>query len=314
MPRKLKADLALIGCTIIWGVTFVIVKDALADASVFVFLVLRFAVAAAVLAIIYKRELHDMSAGAARAGFLIGCLLFAGFGFQTVGLRFTTPSKAAFITGFSVILVPLLLSLFGARRINLAVWVGALSAFAGLYYLTAPAHNDPVRYGAQSSAHAVAQSANFNLGDLLVLCCAIVFAVHVIAIGHFSPRYSPGVLTLVQVAVAAVLSAIAIPLMSVSRLEPPRLAATPRLAFAIVTTGLFATALAFLGQVWAQQYTTSSHTAIIFALEPVFAGLTSFAFYHERLGMRGLIGAALILAGIVLAELRGPAQTPIELT
>lgn len=311
MTRKLKADLLLIGCTVIWGATFVIVKDALADASVFVFLALRFALAAIILGAIYRRELSEMSAAATRAGILLGCLIFAGFAFQTVGLRFTTPSKAAFITGFSVILVPVILSLAGVRRINLAVWAGAFSALAGLYYLTVPSLAQSMERSAGQSA---TEAASFNRGDLLVLGCAVVFAVHIISAGEFIHRYPFGALTFTQVAVGALLSGIAIPVMSVSRMEAPRLSPTPRLAIAIAATGVLATAVAFLAQLWAQQYTSSSHTAIIFSLEPVFAGLTSFVFYHERLGVRGFVGAALILAGILLAEFRGPAQTPIEIT
>ena len=136
--RKLQADLSLILCALIWGATFVLVKDALASASVFVFLALRFLLATFVLVLIYGRELRTVGAGGFRAGVLIGCCMFGGYAFQTAGLAQTTPSKAAFITGFSVVLVPLLLALFGSRRVPLWVWVGALAAFAGLYFLAVP--------------------------------------------------------------------------------------------------------------------------------------------------------------------------------
>lgn len=291
MPRKLKADLLLILCTLIWGATFVLVKDALADASVFVFLALRFALATAVLIPMYGRELRRVGSRGWRAGAIIGCCMFGGYAFQTAGLRLTTPSKAAFITGFFVVLVPVLLALFGSRRVPLWVWIGALSAFAGLYFLAVP----PSGFAA------------LNRGDLLVLGCAFMFAVHVISIGHYTVRFSAGALTLIQVATTALFTALCVPLFAVTRAEQPRVAWTTGLIVAVVATGLFATALAFSAQVWAQQFTSATHAAIIFTLEPVFAGVTSFIFYHERLGARSLAGAALILGGILIAELLGPA-------
>jgi drug/metabolite transporter (DMT)-like permease len=291
VPRKLKADLLLILCTLIWGATFVLVKDALADASVFVFLALRFALAAFVLILIYGRELRSVGAKGWRAGAIIGCCMFGGYAFQTAGLSLTTPSKAAFITGFFVVIVPVLLALFGSRRVPPWVWIGALSAFAGLYLLAVPPSG----------------IAALNRGDLLVLACAFMFALHVISIGHYTVRFSAGALTLIQVGTTALCTAVCVPLFDVTGAEHPRIAWTTGLIVAVVATGFFATALAFSAQVWAQRYTSATHAAIIFTLEPVFAGVTSFVFYHERLGARSLGGAALILGGILIAELLGPA-------
>jgi drug/metabolite transporter (DMT)-like permease len=291
VSRKLKADLLLIFCTLIWGATFVLVKDALANASVFVFLALRFLLATVVLILMYGSQLRVAGASGFRAGALIGCCMFGGYAFQTAGLALTTPSKAAFITGFFVVFVPLLLALFGSRRAPLWVWFGALSAFIGLYFLAVP------RSGLLA----------LNRGDLLVLACAFMFALHVISIGHYSSRYSPGALTLIQVAVTALFTTLCVPLFALFGIvEQPRVMWTRGLILAVVTTGIFATAVAFSVQVWAQQYTSANHAAIIFALEPVFAGLTSFFFYHERLSARSLVGAALILGGILIAELLGP--------
>ena len=291
MPRKLKADLLLVFCTLIWGATFVLVKDALANASVFVFLALRFLLATVVLLLMYGRELGKAGVSGLRAGAVIGCCMFGGYAFQTAGLELTTPSKAAFVTGFFVVLVPVLLALFGSRRVPLWVWFGALSAFAGLYFLAVP-----------SSGWAA-----LNRGDLLVLACAFLFALHVIAIGHYTVRYSAGALTLIQVATTTLFTILCVPLLALAGVQPPRVAWTPGLILAVIVTGIFGTAVAFSVQVWAQQYTSANHAAIIFTLEPVFAGVTSFLFYHERLGARSLGGAALILGGILIAELLGPA-------
>jgi drug/metabolite transporter (DMT)-like permease len=296
VSRNLKADLLLACCTLIWGATFVVVKAALADASVLAFLVMRFTVAAALLSVLYRRELRTLTARSLRAGAVMGCCMFGGYAFQTTGIKFTTPSKAAFVTGFSVVLVPLFLAVFARRRIRSWVWAGAFSALAGLYYLTVPASG----------------LSGLNAGDLLVLCGAVAFALHIIAIGHYAPHHPLGALNLLQVAATMLMTFAAVPLLLAAGRTPIRIVWTTRLMVAVLVTGALATALAFSVQVWAQQHTSASHAAIVFALEPVFAALTSFAFFHERLGSRALLGSALILAGILLAELKGPAPAATE--
>lgn len=296
MSRKLQADLLLAACALIWGATFVVVKEALSDASVFVFLSLRFVLAGAVLAPIQRRELRKLDAEGLRAGALIGCLLFAGFAFQTAGLTLTTPSKSAFITGFFVVLVPLFLAGFGGKRISGWIWAGVFAAVAGLYFLTVPASG----------------FSGLNAGDVLTLFCAALYALHIIAIGHYAPRYSAGLLVFLQVAVAAMLSVGAVPLSALAGLETPRVIWTPGLIWAVLATGILATVGTFSAQVWAQKYAAPSHVALLLTLEPVFAGVASFVFVGERLGARALAGAALILAGILVAELKSPSPVAGE--
>ena len=290
MSRRLQADLLLAACALIWGATFVVVKEALADASVFVFLSLRFVLASALLALLYRRELRSLDGGKLRAGGLIGCLMFGAFAFQTVGLTMTTPSKSAFITGFFAVLVPVFLAVFG-RSISHWTWAGVFTAVAGLYFLTVPASG----------------FSELNMGDVLTLICAVLCALHIIAIGHYSPRYSGSVLVFLQVAATAVLSAGAVPVFALAGWEAPRVSWTPGLIWAVLGTGVLATVFTFSAQVWAQRYAAPSHVALLLTLEPVFAGMTSFVFVGERLGGRALAGAALILAGILVAELKEPA-------
>jgi drug/metabolite transporter (DMT)-like permease len=296
MSRRLQADLALVFCTLIWGATFVVVKDALADASVFVFLALRFSVAALLMALLFHRVLRHLDSATFRAGVQIGCFMFAGYVFQTLGLKSTTPSKAAFITGTSVVLVPVLLAAFGRRRLSRWVWAGALAACAGLYFLTVPP----------------AGLAQLNRGDLLVLLCALMFALHIIFVARYTGNHSVKGLSFLQVATTAVLTGTALPLLAGTHWEPPRVAWTAGLIFAVAITAVGATAIAFSLQVWAQQFTTATHTAIILSLEPVFAALTSLLLARERLGGRSLAGAAMIFAGILFAELKGPTQAAPE--
>jgi drug/metabolite transporter (DMT)-like permease len=293
MTRRLQADLALGLCALIWGATFVVVKDALAFASVFSFNAIRFSLAAVVMGIVYARALRKLGSATLSAGALIGVFMFGGYAFQTLGLKYTTPSKAAFITGASVVMVPVLLAIFWRRKVSHWVWTGAIVALFGLYFLTVP------RSG----------FAALNRGDLLVLGCAVMFAFQIIFVARYSPHHSVAALSFLQVAMTALLTAFCLPLLSATRWEPPFVRWSPELVGAILITAVGATALCFSLQVWAQQYTSPTHTAILFSLEPVFAALTSLIAVHERLGARVLLGAILVFIGIVLAELKGPAQT-----
>jgi drug/metabolite transporter (DMT)-like permease len=294
--ERVRADLALAFCALIWGATFVVVKDALADVSVVVYIAVRFALAAAVMAVIFWRSVRRLTARTAWAGAQIGVAMFGGYVFQTAGLKFTTPAKAAFITGSCVVLVPLLLAMLGRRRITGWIWAGAVSALAGLYFLTVP----PAGLGA------------LNRGDPIVFLCAVMFALHIIFIGRHVGDHSVGALAFLQVATTALLSGILVPVAAAAGWERPRLVLSGMAIFAILITAIGSTVIGFSFQTWAQQHTSPSHTAILVSLEPVFAALTSWVLADERFGARTLVGAGLILVGIVLAELMGPAPAAPE--
>lgn len=295
--KRLQADLALGLAALIWGATFVLVKDALGDVSVFVYLAVRFALAAVVMAIFFWRAMRGLTLASIWAGVQIGFFMFAGYAFQTTGLKFTTPSKAAFITGSSVVLVPLLLAVFSRRRIkksiNKWIWAGALAALVGLYFLTVP----PEGFG------------SLNKGDPIVFVCAVAFALHMIVISRYVARHSVGALAVIQVATTAVLASVAIPVASLAGLEQPHWRWSGTLVAAVLVTALGSTAFGFSAQTWSQQYTSPTHTAILISTEPVFAAITSWLIAKEHLGPRILLGAALIFVGILLAELKG--ATPI---
>ena len=172
MNRRLQADLALAFCSLIWGATFVLVKDALVSVSVFVFLVLRFVLATATLALIYRAAVRRLDRASFAAGAALGWFMFSGYALQTIGLRFTTPSKAAFITGSSVVMVPVLHALIGRRRAGAWVWAGAIAALVGLYFLTVPA----------------AGFGDLNKGDLWVMGSAGGWGAHIRVVGGCRPR------------------------------------------------------------------------------------------------------------------------------
>lgn len=296
MSRSLRAHLLLIAVVFIWGATFVLIKDALRDVSPLLFNFIRMTLAFACLAIVYRAHWKNLTRRAVISGAIVGLCLTLGYEFQTAGLKFTTPSNSAFITGLLVPLVPLLSSIpflrpKGSHTPRWNAYVGALLAFVGIVLLTTPA-------GAATNLHSI------NKGDLLTLGCALGFALHVLALAHTSPRVPYTQLALLQIGFAAIYMGISVPL-----LEKPFIHWKPHVVIALLIAALLATAAAFTVQSWAQQFLPATHTALILALEPVFAWLTAFAVLGERLGLRSSLGALMILAGIGLTEfLPGPMQ------
>jgi drug/metabolite transporter (DMT)-like permease len=271
-----------------------VVKNALSDASVFVYLAARFTVAALPMACFCRAEIRRLTRRQWNAGLRIGLLMFGGYVFQTAGIARTTPSKAAFITGFSVMLVPTFMAVFWRRRIGGWAWTGVIASVIGLYYLTVPKEG----------------IADLNRGDMLVLGCAVLYALQIIFIEQYSSPDSAGAFSFVQVALVGVFCLAGIPLFAALRLETPRFHPTAGLVFAILVTGIFATAITYTLLVWGQSHTSATNTALILAAEPIFAAVTSYIVLHERLAPRALAGAALILAGILVAELKGSVHPP----
>ena len=290
MSRSMKAHLLLLAVVFVWGSTFVVVKGALADISPLLFNLLRMSLATLSLSLLYWRHIGKIDHRALAAGGVTGLWLATGYQFQTAGLRLSTPSKSAFITGLVVVLVPLLLVIPrlrppGTHAPRWNAYAGAALAFVGILLLTNPAT-------AGSDLGAV------NAGDMLTLGCALGFAFHMLALAHYSPRVRFEQLAVMQVGFAAVFMGASLKLF-----EHPFIHWTPRVVAALLIAALLATAAAFTIQSWAQQFIPATHTALIFTLEPVFAWLTSFVVLRERLGVRSTAGAVLILAGIGATEL-----------
>jgi drug/metabolite transporter (DMT)-like permease len=294
--RSLRAHVLLIIVVAIWGSTFVVVKGALSAISPLLFNLIRMTLAFFCLGIFYRGHFGRMTRRSLFAGAIVGFCLAMGYQFQTAGLRLTTPSKSAFITGMVVVLVPVLAPLLaaipGPSRASLPPrWnalAGALVAFTGIVLLTTPP-------GTGLSFRSV------GLGDLLTFGCALGFSLHVLALAHLSPRVPFEQLAVLQVGFCAIFMAASLPL-----LERPWVHWSASVLVALLVTAVLATAAAFTIQSWAQKFLPATHTALILALEPVFAWLTSFLFYGERLGRRSASGALLILAGIALTELLPP--------
>jgi len=271
----MRAVLALVAVTAVWGVTFVQVKDAVAIYPVLPFLAVRFGIASVVLAPAAGRVRALGGRGIAAAA-LAGALLAAGYVLQTLGLERTSVSSAGFVTGMYVVLTPLIALALFRLEIGVSAWVGVALATGGLAMLAGV-------HGGSAT------------GDLLVLAGAAVYSLQIVLLERYAPRYDPFAFTLVELAAAFTgLAVVAVPA-----------AAVPRgftVWGALVVTGVFASALGFLVQTWAQRRTSATRTALVFTLEPVWAALFGYTLAGDRLGALGCGGCAVIMAGIVLAE------------
>jgi drug/metabolite transporter (DMT)-like permease len=270
--------LALIAVTAVWGITFVQVKDAVDVYPLFAFLAVRYAIATGVLGVVGARRVLTLGRSGLAAGGVLGGLLGLGIGLQTAGLERTTVSSTGFITGLYVVLTPLFGLLLFRTTVGLEVWAGVALSVVGLALLSGVDIGSPT-------------------GDLLVLASAAAQALQILMVERFATRYDAIALTLVEM--CACFAGFLVIALALGQLEVPH----GRTVWgALVVTGVFASALAYLIQVWAQRRISAARIAIVFSLETVFAGIFGFWLAGDRLGWLGWGGCAVILAGIVVAE------------
>ncbi len=270
-----RAAVGLMIVTLVWGVSFTVVKGALAGITPMLFVGIRFALAILLIAPV----LRGITRAELRAGLVLGVLFWGGFVFQTMGILHTTPSRSAFITALSIPLVPLVAWAAVRQRPHLAILLGILCASAGVYLLTDPGTGGP------------------NRGDLLTLGCAVFFAGHIVAAGSVGGAGSAMRILGVQFAVTCVLAFAAMPFT-----ESPALTPTPGLALAIAFLAVSAVAT-FWFQLRAQRVVPPGETALIFALEPLFASLASWIVLGEVLSVTQWVGGALVFSAVLLAAL-----------
>jgi drug/metabolite transporter (DMT)-like permease len=285
------SELALVGIAAIWGLTFVMVQDAIAELQPLAFLAYRFIPAAAIVAAVFWRPLRRLPPEGWRAGLLMGAFLTAGYVAQTLGLEHTSASNAGFITGLFVVLTPLFGAMLFGIRPPRAAWLAAGVSALGLVMLS----------GA---------SGDFRLaGDGVVFLCACAFALHILATARAVERFDVGALVAIQLGACGVFCLIAAAIGG--DLDAPRGATVWN---ALIVTSLLASALGFLVQSYAQRHAPPARTALILAAEPAFAGLFGYLLQDERLSALAWAGAFLILAAIVLVDvaprLRPPRPLP----
>jgi drug/metabolite transporter (DMT)-like permease len=289
MKRPLFADLSLLLVTLIWGTTFVIVQNAIDFLEPFAFNGIRFAIAALLLMICLvsfeRKQLQKLNLKLLASGIFIGFWLYLGYVTQTIGLLYTTTSKAGFITGLSVVLVPLFSMFLLKQYPSKNAVVGVLTATIGLFLLT------------------MTDVTSLNIGDGFVLVCAISFALHITLTGKFSSKYPTLLLTVIQISTVAVLSMVSSFIFEDWKKSfQLDILLSQDVIFALIVTSIFATAVAFFIQTNFQKYTSATRVALIFAMEPVFAAIAGYAWANERLSTSALLGCILIFMGMIFAE------------
>jgi drug/metabolite transporter (DMT)-like permease len=290
MKKPIFADLSLLFVTIVWGTTFVLVQNAIDFLEPFSFNGIRFLIAAILLITILlmfeRKQLKQINKKLIFSGILIGFWLYLGYATQTIGLLYTTSSKAGFLTGLSVVFVPLFSMFLLKQSPSRNAVFGVLIATFGLFLMT------------------MTDVTGLNIGDGLVFICAISFALQIIYTGKFSSKYPTLLLTVIQITTVAVLSIISSFIFEDWwRSFNVEILLSKDVLIAIIITSVFATAMAFFIQTNFQKYTTATRVALIFAMEPVFAAITGYFWANERLSFSALVGCVLILAGMIFAEL-----------
>ena len=279
--QKILAQLSMVVTTMIWGITFVMVKDALNDAPPYMFATLRFGIAFILGCIYVNKGIKNISDTEMLGGLFCGFCLFVGYAFQNFGLMETTPSRSAFITSVSVILVPLILVLFKIKKVESRIWIAVILAVTGLYILLNP------------------KGGGVNIGDILTFGCAVSFAAHVIMQDKYlSKGASISKLFLIQVMFVTIFSCA-----GVFVFEDISINISERLVIALLVTGILATFVAIMFMVWAQTILGPNQTAVLLSLEPVFAALFSTFFAGEVLGLYGWIGGMIVVVGVVSTEI-----------
>ncbi|MGA2823869.1 MAG: DMT family transporter [Bacteroidales bacterium] len=289
MSTKFRSDLILLLAAIIWGFAFVAQRVGMEYVGPFTFNGVRFILGTLVLVpflfIGKKFSPKDPSLVISRRKIFLGViitgiLLFIGVSLQQVGLKTTTAGKAGFITGLYVVFVPIV-GIFLGHRINLYTWLGVLFSATGLYFLS------------------IKSGLRIEHGDLLVLGCAVVFTFHVLMIGWLSPRMNSFDLATGQFAICALLN-----ILVASSIESVDAGKIIEAAVPILYGGILSVGIAYTLQVIAQKEAHPAYASIILSMEAVFAALGGWMILHESLSQRSLIGCVLMLAGMVIVQIK----------
>lgn len=283
-PRlhHLKYDLGLILVTIIWGATFLVTKSTLRLIGPFTYLGLCYAIATFTLVLIFHKRLWHITRTELLSGIVVGIALFTGYACQTVGLQWISVSKAGFITGLYVPLVPIFSLFFLRQRVPGTAMIGMLLSIIGLLF--------------------IALNKQFNLsfgpGEWLMLCCALAFALHIVFISKFAPTVDAINLAIIQLAVTSLLSFLVVPLAHEPIAPPPLLAWVP-----VLLLGTIDMAFCLLMMNWVQQFISSTHAALIYSLEPMWAAFFGVLLAGDVLSRVAWLGCGCIFIGMIVGRL-----------
>ncbi|MBN1154195.1 DMT family transporter [candidate division KSB1 bacterium] len=280
LKNRIATFLLLIG-TFFWGMTFVFVKEAIEIIDVFTFLSVRFTIAGVMLAMIFHKELLKINGRLMVYGIILGLVLAISYITQTIGLQYTSPSKAAFITGLSVIFVPIFVTIIQRSLPRFELVIASITCFCGIWILSN------------------SKDMTFNVGDMWVFSCAILFAIYIILVGKFTKIFPSIPFTIIQLTTVALLTGIIAGHDSLVKVPDDYI-----LWRAIVICAVLATAFMYTIQNKFQKFISEVKASIIFSLEPIFAAITAYFYLNEPITGHVLVGGSLIFLGMILSELK----------
>lgn len=292
---RLKAELILFLITFIWAGTFVIIKPTLNFVSPLLFVTIRFLIAALILTLIYRQKLLEIPKATFKMGTILGIFLFVGFVVQTIGLKYTTATKSALITGTFVVFTPILQVFVERKPLKTGSILGVILVFAGLIFLSSK-ENDFFELIKSIGS-------DFNIGDFLTLICAIFFAGYIVYLDIISDKTDFNHIVWIQIVVTLVGSFLLMFSFDKIGIEKIKLEINNQVIFTIIYTSIFATIITTFLQTKYQKYTTPTRAAIIFTSEPLLASILAYLILNETIGIFGLIGGALIILGVLTSEL-----------
>ena len=293
--KKYTGEIALLFNTIIWGGTFALIKNAFTDISPLLFLGLRFSIAALIFLPFVYASLKKTNKQTLIAGSVLGFFYFTGFASQTLGLNLTTATKSGFITGTFVVFIPILQLIIEKRKPK---WFNILSVFLvliGLIMLSSKGEN-AIDFMKQLGS-------DFNLGDLLTLLCAILFAFQVVYVDVFTKKYEYLPMVFVQLLITGIGGFILSFIFSISTLETVKFTFNTTVVTAVLYTAIFASIIATVIQLKFQKFVSPTKAGIIFSIGPIFAAVFAYFLLSEKISNFGLIGCVLIFIGLIVSEI-----------
>jgi len=292
--QKYKGELILLLITLFWSATFVIVKESLANISSMLFVGFRFLIAGLILLPIVIRKKIRWEGVNLKFPIVLGILLFLGFATQTIGLRFTSATKSAFLTGTAVIIIPILQTIIEKRKPKIGSVIGVVIVLLGILLLS----------GGNSFFTLLEDLvANFNFGDGMTLLCAFFFALYVVYLDVLSNQYNFWLLLMIQIVVTTILAFSFAVIFNVADFEAIKLEFSPQLGFGIMYTAVFATLATTALQTKYQKLVTPTKAGIVYSFEPIFAAVIAYMAVGERITTFGLIGASFIFMGLIISEI-----------
>lgn len=297
LNAKKKGVLALLVTTLLWGGTFSLISNALHDTSALVFITVRFTLALVIFLPFVFKDLLKIKMFDLNAGIILGLIYFASFSFQTIGLKFTSATKSAFITGSFIVFTPFLQLIAEKKKLSLGNMIGICLVIVGLIILSSKGNSFFSIFNEIGNG--------FSVGDFLTLACAFLYALYIVYLDIISNKISNyKILVLLQIAVTAVGGILGVFVLNYLGVETPKFDLSNRLIIAVVYTAIFATVITTFLQTKYQKRVSPAKASIIFSFEPIFATIFAvFIIRSESLTFASIVGGLFIFSGLLVSEL-----------